>query len=1024
MPRIPGADIERLKQTVSVARLAEARGVELKRHGADLIGRCPFHDDKTPSLVITPAKNLWHCLGACQIGGTVIDWVMKAEGVSFRHAVELLQNDYSPLAADADAPPAKRSTVKKLAMPLEREAEDAKLTMQVVDYYHQTLLQSPEAMQYLTKRGIASAEAIRTFKLGYANRTLGYRLPAANRVEGAQIRGRLQRLGLLRESGHEHFNGSLVMPIISDSGEVTEIYGRKILDRLRPGTPLHLYLPGPHRGVWNGAALETSKEVILCEALIDALTFWCAGYRNVTASYGVEGFTADHLNLFKQSGTERVLIAYDRDDAGECAAEKLSKELMREGLDCYRILFPKGMDANEYALKVGPASKSLGVVIRSAQWLGKGQAKPITTTDAVPSVEIVPAAEPIGAAAPEPSSPPTSAQMLDVALPAQVMPESPVTPPAPAVQSIGAEREYVIAFDERRYRVRGLEKNPSYEVLKVNVLASRPAIEGHGESVHVDTLDLYQARHRAAFVKQASAELGVSEEIIKADLGRLLLALETEQEALRAAQSPEEKLPQKISDAEREAALALLKRPDLVERIASDFSRCGIVGETTNALVGYLAAISRKLDRPLALLIQSTSAAGKSSLLDAVLRFVPEEERIAYSAMTGQSLFYMGEMDLKHKILAIAEEEGAHRASYALKLLQSEGELTIASTSKNPETGKLVTDEYRVEGPVMIALTTTAADIDEELLNRCLVLSVDEGRAQTAAIHSAQRERRTLAGLQAKVARTQLLKLHQNAQRLLQPVAVVNPYAQHLTFLDDRTRTRRDHEKYLTLIDAIALLHQHQRVLHTAQHGAEVVRYIEATLDDIALANRLAHDVLGRTLDELPPQTRRLLKLVVTMVEGECTARQIRRGDYRFSRRQVREHTCWGDTQLKIHLSRLAELEYLLVHRGGRGQSFEYELLYSGPGPADGTDNAGPHLSGLIDVEVLRTARSYDAERSGLEAMQSAPGRGAVGGLSVGGRDVESSAAADKTSASRESTTDPLKTNGTHRDVPNASYSP
>jgi DNA primase len=99
MSRIPSADIERLKQTIALERLAEARGVELKRHGADLIGRCPFHDDKTPSLVITPAKNLWHCLGACQAGGTVIDWVMKAEGVSFRHAVELLQNDYSPSGA-------------------------------------------------------------------------------------------------------------------------------------------------------------------------------------------------------------------------------------------------------------------------------------------------------------------------------------------------------------------------------------------------------------------------------------------------------------------------------------------------------------------------------------------------------------------------------------------------------------------------------------------------------------------------------------------------------------------------------------------------------------------------------------------------------------------------------------------------------------------------------------------------------------------------------------------------------------
>src|ERR1700728_1059054 len=107
MARIPDQVVERLKTEVSVQRLAEARGVAFKKHGSDLIGRCPFHDDRTPSLVVTPAKNLWHCLGACQAGGTVIDWVMRAEGISFRHAVELLQNDSLPLAAAASsaAPP-------------------------------------------------------------------------------------------------------------------------------------------------------------------------------------------------------------------------------------------------------------------------------------------------------------------------------------------------------------------------------------------------------------------------------------------------------------------------------------------------------------------------------------------------------------------------------------------------------------------------------------------------------------------------------------------------------------------------------------------------------------------------------------------------------------------------------------------------------------------------------------------------------------------------------------------------------
>jgi len=564
----------------------------------------------------------------------------------------------------------------------------------------------------------------------------------------------------------------------------------------------------------------------------------------------------------------------------------------------------------------------------------------------------------------------------------------PCAAPVPERKTLGHEREYVIAFGPRRYRIRGLEKNLSYEALKVNVLVAAPApvgAERESQSVHLDTLDLYQARARTAFVKGAAAELGVTEETIKADVGQLLLALETEQERLIGAlQVPQTPLVPSVEGEARERALGLLKGPDLTEQIVSAFLRCGIVGERTNTLVGYLAAISRKLERPLALLLQSSSAAGKSSVLDALLKLVPEEDRIVYSAMTGQSLYYMGAMDLKHKLLAIAEEHGAARASYALKLLQSEGELTIASTAKDVATGKLVTEEYRVEGPVMIALTTTAAEIDEELLNRCLVLSIDEGREQTAAIHAAQRARRTLAGLLAKTEREGLLKVHQDAQRLLEPLAVVNPYADRLTFLDDRTRTRRDHEKYLTLIDAIALLHQHQRVIRTApgRAGAAPVRYVEVELTDIALANELTHEVLGRTLDELPPQTRRLLGLIVGMVERECAAQHLRRGDYRFSRRAVREHTKWGDTQLKIHLSRLVELEYLLVHRGGRGQSFEYELVFDGAAASDVR-----HLSGLIDIEALH---GYDARRSALEASRSESGRPEVGDRSAGDRLAQS----------------------------------
>jgi hypothetical protein len=340
--------------------------------------------------------------------------------------------------------------------------------------------------------------------------------------------------------------------------------------------------------------------------------------------------------------------------------------------------------------------------------------------------------------------------------------------------------------------------------------------------------------------------------------------------------------------------------------------------------------------------------------------------------MTGQSLYYMGEMDLKHKILAVVEEEGASRAAYALKLLQSEGSLSIAAAGKDAATGKLVTHEYRVEGPVMLFLTTTAPDVDEELLNRCLVLAVNEDRSQTQAIHRLQREQQTLEGLLGRAERERIVRIHRNAQRLLKPVTVVNPFARDLTFPDTMTRSRRDQMKYLTLIRAIALLHQYQRPVKQVTHRGRTVFYIEATVEDIGVANRLAEEILGRSLDELQPQTRRLLELMDDAVGRECVRLQVDRCDYRFSRKDVRSWTSWGDSALKRHLGRLEDLEYLAVHRGGRGQSFVYELAWTAS-----PDPSKPRFAGLIPV--------YDLKKSGVNREKSAPGHGQVTGVSRAG---------------------------------------
>lgn len=537
---------------------------------------------------------------------------------------------------------------------------------------------------------------------------------------------------------------------------------------------------------------------------------------------------------------------------------------------------------------------------------------------------------------------------------------SPVPPAPPAGRDVEVDGgEMRVTIGKLAWRVRGLDQVTGPGSLRVNVHVHRLDDGGF----HLDVVDLFSARARAGFVKAAAMELGADEERVRRDLGRVLLACEDRVLDLQAqARQPVAEVPA-MTAAEQDAALELLADPKLLERISDDIAALGVVGEADNALVAYLAATSRLLDTPLAVVVQSGSAAGKSTLVDAVLSLMPEEARLQVSAMTGQSLFYLGETELVHKVLSIAEAEGAARASYALKLLQSDGELSIASTGKDPVSGQLVTRTYRVRGPVALFLTTTAPSLDDELANRAVILGVDEDQAQTRAILAAQRQSQTIAGLLACHERDELRMLHANAQRLLEPVAVVNPLAPSLSFADGRTRARRDHAKFLTLIRAVALLHQHQRPRkRVTRHGVEVV-YIEATTDDVAVAERLAPLLFGGpAVADLAPQTRRLLALLHVLVSEEASRDRCRREDIRFTRRQAREHCGWSDYALRRHLDRLVELELVMAHRSGN--AFTYELLWS---EADTDRDSSDEVGGEV--------RNYDPDLAGSRGV-SRPSRG------------------------------------------------
>lgn len=884
------AEIERVRRGHDLVAEIRSRGVELKRRGRNWVGLCPFHDDREPSLVVNPERQLWNCFGACRSnggksGGDVFAFVARKEGISFLEALRRL--GYEEPAPSARA--CRRSRPTSVSEPSPATPADPALLGRVAAHYHRVFRERTEGQDYLERRGLDDPEMLSAFEVGYVDGTLRATFDAEGDTAGA-----LKAAGIVNARGREHFLGCIVVPLTLPDVGVVGFYGRHV------GRDRHLYLPGPRRGVFHWQAMKGSEEVILTESVLDALTLWRAGFRNVSCVYGTQGFTEDHAELLERFRVRRVLLWLDNDEAGNQATQAIAARIGKVGVDVIDARVEGGKDPNELYLSLG-AEGFRNHVSASLPLTVKTPAEETTEGGRKPRI------------AHEPG---------------------------------GGRR---IAFAERTYRVRGLTAH-GLDRLRVNL-----RIEGSGR-MHLDTLDLYSHRTRAGLVKELARLFDESEEAVAREITALIETLEAIrlEQAQHGDDEPADRRVE-ITTRDREEAMRLLRAPDLVERILGDFERAGFVGETTALTVGYLGTLSRFLDEPLGLLIVSRSGAGKSSLEDALCDFVPEEDLSKYTRLTGQALFYKDEDSLAHKVLAIDEEQGAEDAGYSIRTLQSAQVLTIAATRADPQTGKLRTEEYRVHGPVFILLTTTSPEaLDYETRNRFVQVGIDESAEQTRRILRLQREADTLEGILRREESSVICRRQQNLQRLLRPLKVVNPYALQLTYPDERLQMRREQKKYLTLIKTIALLHQHQREIKRASRHSIEVEYVEVEPRDITLANRLAREVLGRGLDELAHPTRQLLKHLVEMVRG------MRHGERRFTRRDVRTYTGWSDWQVRVHLGQLVELEYVVLASGRNGQRMSYELAFDGDPEEDTRYLAGlVDVEALLEKkQVNRTPRN------------------------------------------------------------------
>lgn len=863
-------DPQELKAQLPILELLSHHGIQAQKQGQGWMARCPFHDDSTASMSVDPEKSLWHCFG-CQKGGDILTFLRERDGLTHSQAVQAAQAMLGQL-------PESKPTAAPERPSLPPGVDPYLLLDQVAGIYEETFQRHRQAQLLMKARGLSDPATLRAFRMGYCTGTA-----LRERAGTAETRQALQALGVLNERGRDTLAGCVTVPLRDTQGRVVGFYGR----RLANTNPRHRLTRGRVQGFCYPEAVRGTSSLILVEGVLDAIACYQAGFRHVLALGGT-ALTSLHFDLIARSSVRQVWLALDDDEAGEEGSKMAARRLVGAGLSCYRVKLDIDEDPCAFFAGFGNTPEKFRELLVASKPIG---CRP-SSAPVVPARQSEPDAKP----APKVEEPEPTAQ-----------PESPEPAPIdePSVETSG--EDLILEHKGLTWKARLVSK-PGGGQLK-----ARLRLETGGQ-VHRDLFNLYSSKARRTFANRAAERFGLDARLIEEQLEDLVERLE-----LFQPREPDQPPPApEMSDEEREEALAYLRRPDLVQAILADMETLGAVGEEEAKLLAFLVGVSRKLARPLSGILISGSGAGKSSVAELVEALTPPEEVVFYSRISATVLYYQPADFLRHKLLMLEERAGGEAADYSIRTLQSKRRLTLCVTVKDPQTGEMKPRTYEVEGPIAYLETTTNPYLNPENSSRCFEIPLDESAEQTRRIHSHQRALRgQLERLARRVRSESLCKKHHNAQRLLEPMEVWIPYADRLRFPDRLLRNRRDHERFLCLIEAVAFLHQKQRVLHDLGEG---LRCVEATVADYALAHRLALKVLDVAVDERSRWGRFLCEWLESQLNGDS------RSDRVWTRRELREGLSWPARRLHETLDELVHLEYVLQDRSPQGNLFFYRL--------------------------------------------------------------------------------------------------
>jgi len=883
-------ELSKIKQRLPINTVLKHYGLQFDRNRRL---RCPFHDDKTPSMQVYPKTNTWTCFSSnCTAGsGDQVDFIMRMEKISKHEAImkaKVLAGHIDPV------PQQKRSSMKESSQFPEQRSE--LLTESFTHFARSISTRNKSVTDYLESRS-----------LDYKKLSMGYDAGTLHKRKGTteQQKQELLQAGLIKPDkfGREgqyytRFNKCLVFPLLDQSGQVVSLYGRHIVKHE------HHYLEGDQRGLYPGYPDPLAERLIMTEAIIDAATLQqlseITKHYGILSLYGTNGFTSEHREAIAElKKLKEVVLFFDGDAAGKEAIKKISLDIWQisKDLEVTWVDTPKSEDVNSLLQLHDPGifthlldgRKPYQVETASSSFSTEAESAQIKIENSVENKK----EEALLATTPESSSISTS--------------------------HLQASADYL------RYETDLMQITlwGGIEVHTVNRLRATLHIQlqENEYASFRDTADLYSHSQSDRLVKQAAEKLEISSSVVGEAIAGLTKELERyrqqkREEKRQSEQTKEQQGKDRFPQGFMQKASTFMNSGNLTKRTHALIGNLGMIGQQDNAALLFFIFLTRFFKNPLHAIVMGSSGSGKTHLLQGVAGSVPRQHIHVTTSLSENTLYYTPKDFLRHKILLQEDLEGAYSALLPLRELMSNQEISRFSTRTNSRTGESQQVYLHVEGPVCIAGATTRDKIYEDNANRSFLIQIEENPRHEAEV--LEHQGRVAAGLVNMKHYDENIRMLKACQLLIRPMEVVIPFAPDLELPPHVFKKMRTKNHYLTLIKAVTLWNQQQRKKTTDTDGNT---YLIATLEDVEWANFLSKDSLLRKSDELGGKTRNFFESLKRLLN------ESQKGNPVFYAKDIRKYFRLHPMQLKRFLDELEGRGFIKCKSRSNKTGNEYEVV-------------------------------------------------------------------------------------------------